>query len=118
MVTGFDLNSAVSAAYPTGAWVRVRPNQYEPGRGHVAVYNWDGQETVAVDLGPIGLAPGEAFEVQPVAHGPGEPQSQGDQNAGEAFHVRSFVEGDYVSIRRTGVFVRSPRPRHRGRGLG
>ena len=27
-------------AKPTGTWTLVRPNLYEPGRGHVAVFNW------------------------------------------------------------------------------
>ena len=36
---------------PTGARVFVRPNQYEAGRANIAVYNWDRQSAIDVDLG-------------------------------------------------------------------
>jgi hypothetical protein len=36
---------------PQGTWVYSRPNKYEPGRGHVAVYNWDRRRSVEADLG-------------------------------------------------------------------
>jgi hypothetical protein len=49
---------------PTGLVVHVRPNEYEPGRAHVAVYNWDKQPTVGIDLSSSGLAVGETFEVK------------------------------------------------------
>ena len=42
----------------------VRPNRYENGRGHVAVFNWDLQPFVSVDLSGIGLSPGDRFEVR------------------------------------------------------
>ena len=43
---------------PTTNLIAVRPNVYEPGRGHVVVYNWTGQSVVAVDLAPLGLSIG------------------------------------------------------------
>ena len=68
---------------PAKLVVYVRPNQYEPGRAHVAVYNWAKQPTVAVDLTATKLADGAAFEVydaqnfaKPLASGtfsPGRP---------------------------------------------
>jgi hypothetical protein len=54
--TGFDAASKVVPGgkdRPAGMSVFVRPNQYEPGRGHVAVYNWDRQPRVNVDLSPV-----------------------------------------------------------------
>jgi hypothetical protein len=44
---------------PAEPTVIVRPNQYEPGRAHVAVFNWHEADTVSVDLGdlmPIGMS--------------------------------------------------------------
>ncbi|MCC7009015.1 MAG: chitobiase/beta-hexosaminidase C-terminal domain-containing protein [Acidobacteria bacterium] len=52
------------AQRPTTNFVRVRPNAYEPGRGHVIVYNWQRLAEVAVDLASLGLEPGETFEVR------------------------------------------------------
>lgn len=64
---------------PSGVNVFVRPNQYEPGRAHVAVYNWANQDTVAVDVSSVDrfnlgtktgtgslLAVGDAYEVRDV----------------------------------------------------
>ena len=48
---------------PTGTYVLVRPNKYEPGRGHVAVFNWNGQSNVNVDLSTV-LATGAAYEIR------------------------------------------------------
>jgi hypothetical protein len=47
-----DLAAAntVMAARPTGVRVFVRPNEYEPGRANIIVYNWDRRDTVEVDL--------------------------------------------------------------------
>jgi len=33
---------------PSGSQAILLPNKYDPGRAHVAIYNWDGRETVAV----------------------------------------------------------------------
>lgn len=48
---------------PTGTNVVVRPNRYEPGRAHVAVFNWGLAATVAVDLSGV-LSVGALFEVR------------------------------------------------------
>ncbi|MFN3652454.1 MAG: hypothetical protein ACK47B_23000 [Armatimonadota bacterium] len=58
-----DAGSQFQASYPSGTEVFVRPNLYEPGRGHVAVYNWSRQATVEVDVSGLGLKPGQSFEV-------------------------------------------------------
>jgi hypothetical protein len=50
-------------ARPSGAKVIVRPNQYEPGRAYIAIYNWDLAASVAVDVSPV-LRPGAIFELR------------------------------------------------------
>jgi hypothetical protein len=62
--SGFDSESTYRTGQPTGTLVRVRPNQYERGRAHVAVYNWGHLASVQVDLSSSGLAIGETFEVR------------------------------------------------------
>ncbi len=66
--TGFDTSSRViegQSGRPAGTQVFVRPNRYEPGRGHVAVYNWDRKPAVDVDLGAV-LKQGARYEVHNV----------------------------------------------------
>lgn len=43
--------------------VDVRPNQYEPGRGNIIVYNWEGVSQVAADISSV-LPVGTAFEIR------------------------------------------------------
>jgi hypothetical protein len=49
---------------PKRTEVFVRRNVYEPGRAHVAVYNWEHSPSVSVDLGNAGLKPGDAYEIR------------------------------------------------------
>jgi hypothetical protein len=49
---------------PTATVVRVRPNQYEPGRANLVIYNWPRATHVSVDLSTAGLRPGDRFEVR------------------------------------------------------
>jgi len=52
--SGFDAHSTlIDAGRPTTNYVFVRPNQYEPGRGHVAVFDWERLGTVPVDLSAV-----------------------------------------------------------------
>jgi hypothetical protein len=55
--------TAVTAAAATGAQVFVRRNVYEPGRAHIAVYNWARQDEVEVDIADI-LPLGTTYEVR------------------------------------------------------
>ncbi len=50
-------------ACPSGATVFLRPNQYEPGRANIAIYNWDLAASVAVDVSSV-LTPGMPFELR------------------------------------------------------
>ena len=47
---------------PTGTRIVVRPNQYEPGRANIFVYNWDRKDRVSVDLAAV-LKPGTAYRI-------------------------------------------------------
>ena len=58
----FPSNTFYSAK-PAAAKVIVRPNDYEPGRANITVYNWNLAPTVSVDVTGI-LAPGQAYEVR------------------------------------------------------
>jgi uncharacterized repeat protein (TIGR01451 family) len=51
-------------APPTVNQVFVRPNQYERGRAHVAVYNWTRSPSVSVDLSAAGLELQQGFEIR------------------------------------------------------
>jgi len=48
--------------YPTGTMSFVFPNDYEPGRALVSVFNFDGDERVSVDLSEV-LKKGQAYRV-------------------------------------------------------
>ena len=61
--TGFDAHSHLMSDRPSGVDVFVRPNRYEPGRGHIVIYNWDLRDRVAVDLSSV-VARGARFEIR------------------------------------------------------
>jgi hypothetical protein len=64
-LTSFDHNGQYRPGRPTGVKVFVRPNQYEPGRANIAVYNWDLRNTVDVDVSDV-LKVGTHYEVRNV----------------------------------------------------
>jgi hypothetical protein len=74
--TGLDRNSNFSADMPAGLQVFIRPNQYEPGRANIIVYNWKRQDRVEVDLRSI-LKTGEPYVVLNVQDYLGEPVQSG-----------------------------------------
>jgi hypothetical protein len=55
----------------------VRPNRYEPGRAHVAVFNWDKKDRVEIELSSSGLKIGQKFQVRNVQDLYGEPAYEG-----------------------------------------
>jgi hypothetical protein len=64
--TGFDHGSSwnvADAGHPAGVRVFVRPNQYEQGRAHIIVYNWERRETVDADVSGV-LQRGAKYEVR------------------------------------------------------
>jgi uncharacterized protein YjdB len=78
---GFDANSDFQHASPTGQVIRVRPNQYEPGRANVIVYNWSGAAMATVNLSNV-LQPGDLFEVREVQNYFGTPAISGTYGGG------------------------------------
>ena len=65
------------AEQPTGTQVFVRPNRCEPGRAHVAIYNWDSRAEVSVDLVDASLVKGERYVIQDVQNLFGRPVVEG-----------------------------------------
>jgi hypothetical protein len=57
-------NNIIYASRPTGVQTYVRPNRYEPGRAHIAIYNWGLLPQVSVDLSSAQLTNGQAFEIR------------------------------------------------------
>jgi hypothetical protein len=58
---GFDKNSSeLKEVAPSRSF--VVPNDYENGRGHLAIYNWDGSSTVSANLSPV-VSNGQSFQV-------------------------------------------------------
>ncbi len=56
--------NTVSANQPTsGLKVNVYPNEYEVGRGNIAIINWANASTVTVDVSKVGLAVGDQYEL-------------------------------------------------------
>ena len=97
--TGFDRNSEIvegSGGKPTGTWVYVRPNKYEPGRGHVAVFNWDGQTHVEADLSKV-LKSGARYVVHNVQDLYGQPAASGryDGKPVKLSMIRSAIAPDF-----------------------
>ena len=78
--TGLDAASQVvqnPLLRPTGAWVFVRPNQYEAGRGHIVVFNWDLIGAVSIDVSAVGLQLGDQYEVRDSQNYFGAPVASG-----------------------------------------
>jgi hypothetical protein len=68
-------------AAPSGSWILVRPNAYEPGRGHVAVFNWSHASSVPVDLSSI-LSVGSSYEIRNAQNFFGTPVLSGTYSGG------------------------------------
>jgi len=75
-LTGIINPGLYAASVPAGIKVVVRPNQYEPGRANIAVYNWALQSTVSVDVSGV-LQPGDRYVVQNVQAFYGSPAAAG-----------------------------------------
>jgi hypothetical protein len=61
--------------------VFVRPNKYQPGRGHVIVFNWENRPAVDVDLKDV-LKTGDNYEIRDVQNYFGAPVAQGVYQGG------------------------------------
>ncbi len=66
-MTGLDSDSHViqtASLRPTGVKIFIRPNEYEAGRGHIIVFNWELDDWVNVDVSSLGLQIGDPYEVR------------------------------------------------------
>ena len=93
--TQFDAHSSFNPNAPTGVWVYVRPNKYEPKRANIIIYNWDLNSQVAVDLSNV-LRSGDAFVIQDAQNFYGPPV------------VKGVFNGTAVSIPMTNLPKASP----------
>jgi len=63
--SGLDANSTSQEVPPTGVVTFLAPHAYTAGRAHIAVYNWDKNDTVSVDVSPV-LKKGTTYTVHHV----------------------------------------------------
>jgi PKD repeat protein len=82
-------------ADPGNTKVVVRPNQYEPGRANITVFNWGLAATVPVDVSGV-LAIGQAYEVRNAQDWFGAPVLSGTYGGGS------------ISLPMTGLSVAAP----------
>jgi len=93
---GVDLSGSTNSnAAPPANWVFVRPNQYEPGRAHIIIYNWSQTGTVSVDVSGI-LNAGDQFEVRNV------------QNYFASPVIEGTYTGQSLQLPMTGLTVAAP----------
>ncbi|WP_345325289.1 putative Ig domain-containing protein, partial [Novipirellula rosea] len=69
--TGFDASSTLANTI-SGTLVTVHPNEYEPGRGHAVVYNWDRLDHVNLNLSSV-VDVGASYEIYNVLDLDGAP---------------------------------------------
>jgi hypothetical protein len=65
-----------AGVWATGTHVCIRPNQYEPDRVHLAVYNWDKKDEVQIDLKGL-LKKGDTYRVVSALDFFGKPVTSG-----------------------------------------
>jgi hypothetical protein len=61
--TDFPDNTYSQEVPTDGVECFVRPNKYESGRAHIAIYNWARLSSVTVNVAGVGLNPGERYEL-------------------------------------------------------
>ena len=96
LLTGLDAGSTYTPGAPTGVWTAVRPNQYEPGRANIVIYNWDLKLYVQVDLSASGMKIGDAYQIRDA------------ENWFNGPVVSGTYTGAPVSIPMTGLTVAQP----------
>jgi hypothetical protein len=68
-------------ASAAGTEIFVRPNDYEAGRGHIIIFNWDEASSVDVDLSTV-LSPGDRYEIKHIYELDDTPRVQGTYAGG------------------------------------
>jgi hypothetical protein len=92
-------NVVIDAALPTRSRVILQPDQYQPGRANVIVYNWARQSRCAVDVSAV-LEPGQRYEVRDVQDFFGQPVASGTYGGG-SIHIP--IRGDRANPSITGI---------------
>ncbi|MEK9156080.1 MAG: hypothetical protein AAB360_02125 [Patescibacteria group bacterium] len=91
---GFDMNSTHTNGKPANS-VFVRPNSYDSNMAHVIVYNWEGLDSVNVDLSSI-MSVNDSYEIR----------------AAQDYYGPLAAEGRYqggnISLSMTGYDVSTP----------
>jgi hypothetical protein len=80
-LTGLADPGTYAGTAPTGVKLAVRPNQYEPGRANIIVYDWGLQGAVGVDVSAI-LVSGDHYVVQHAQDFYGAPIASGVYTGG------------------------------------
>ncbi|MCG8586065.1 MAG: hypothetical protein MI757_15260, partial [Pirellulales bacterium] len=104
---GYNLSGNTwSTRLPTsGKKIVVRPNEYEAGRAHITIVNWDRSSSVAVDVSGAGLRNGDSFAVYDVENYFGSPVVTGAYT-GQKISIPmnttavTRVQGNYQDISR------------------
>ena len=74
----FDSNSTLVNGAP-GEKIVILPNDYEPARVHLAIYNWNHRSSVRVDLSTV-LTSGRSYQIFPAKATFGPPLVSGKYN--------------------------------------
>lgn len=81
-LTGYDSGGSYTNGLPTGIEVEVRPNDYEIGRGHIIIHNWDEDNYVTVNLSTLGYSDNDTFEIRNVLNYFGDTPITGQYDSG------------------------------------
>jgi hypothetical protein len=92
----YPSNTYMGSKPTSGNAVLVRPNQYEPGRANITIYNWAKASSVQVNISSAGLASGDGFEIRDAFNFFGSPV------------VSSTYTGSPVSIPMGGLSTATP----------
>jgi hypothetical protein len=92
----FPAGNTLISGKPTTNYVVVRPNDYEPGRANIVVFNWTMLSSVSVNISSAGLAVGQQFKIIDAQNPLGAPVYQG------------IYSGSPVSIPMTSTAVTQP----------
>jgi hypothetical protein len=85
---------AKQAQRPPGVQVFLRPSKYQPGRAHLAIFNWEGKSRVKVEPGTV-LKTGDRYRLLDPRDFFGEPLFTG------TYHGQSIVvpmKGEFASF--------------------
>lgn len=81
----FDVNSTVDGTF-AGVKMVLLSNEYEPGRAHLIIYNWDLVPSVTVDLSPI-VNVGDFYRIHNANDAFGAPRRSGTYTGPVTFSV-------------------------------